>query len=140
MKKAHKKFNSWIHAAASYNRGIKGYEKAIVSQKIDNYFNLYLNKETSRYVFRLLAIKEIFENPDKYGFILKKEDYYYSENLIPYKVTKTIPNLANWALEHNSNYKDLKRYNPWLRKNILTIKIGKTYNILLPNRNDKYEF
>ncbi len=133
LKKAHKKFNSWVSAAASYNRGIRGYENAIKAQKINDYFNLYLNSETSRYVYRILAIKEIFENPNKYGFNLEKEDYYYQEHLVSYKISKTIPNLAKWAVENNSNFKDLKRHNPWLRKNSLIIRKGRKYIIYLPN-------
>ena len=105
LKKAYGKFNNWVDAAASYNRGMRGYENSMKSQKINHFFNLYLNSETTRYVYRILAIKEIFQNPDKYGFDLEEKDYYYPEHLLSYKIENTIPNLTNWALQHKSNYK-----------------------------------
>jgi len=94
--KAKEKFGSWTNAAAAYNMGMHALDKSMEMQKMDSYYDLLLNDETSRYIFRILAIKEIFTNPERY--------------------------LAEYALSLGLNYKLLKRYNPWLRTNHLTIK------------------
>ena len=112
----------------------QGIENSMKSQKVNDFFSLYLNKETTRYIYRILAVKAIFEDPLKYGFNLDSLDYYYPEKLKEHKVTKSIPNLTNWSLTNGSNYKELKRYNPWLRKNSLTLRKNKNYIIYLPNR------
>ena len=132
LKKANKKFDNWVSSAASYNRGIRGIENSMRSQKVNDFFNLYLNNETTRYIYRILAIKAIFESPSKYGFNLDSLDYYYPEKIKEYKIYKSVPNLTNWSLTNGSNYKELKRYNPWLRKNSLTIRKNKSYIIYLP--------
>ena len=79
--KAYRKFDNWTTVAASYNRGMAGIQRAMDDQKVDSYYDLYLNDETSRYVFRLLAIKEIIENPLKYGFRIRPEHLYNEEPL-----------------------------------------------------------
>ncbi|MCH7414599.1 lytic transglycosylase domain-containing protein [Belliella sp. R4-6] len=133
LKSAYARFGSWTSVAASYNMGISGLSKRKSEQKQVNYYDLLLNDETSRYIFRLLAFKEIFENPDKYGFKLKEEDYYtlpISRELV---VKQDIDDLATWAIKHNSSYKILKIQNPWLRTNKLKIPKGKEYVIKLPS-------
>lgn len=132
LKKSYDKFGNWTLVAASYNRGVAGISSDLKDQKMNNYYDVHLNDETSRYVFRLLAIKEIFENPSKYGFKLKKDHLYQPEKLRYVEVTETIPSLVDFALAQGSNYKMLKRYNPWLRQNKLTVKKGKTYRIAFP--------
>ena len=81
LKKAYDKFGSWALVAASYNRGVAGVTRQMKEQNVDNYYDLYLNDETSRFVFRLLAIKVIFEQPEKYGFKLKPEHLYHPKTL-----------------------------------------------------------
>lgn len=132
LKNAYAKFGSWTLAAASYNRGVAGIRSDLEDQQIDDYYDAHLNDETSRYVFRILAIKEIFEHPDKYGFKLKQEHLYDPEELKTVEVTETIPSLVAFAQSQGSNYKILKRHNPWLRQNKLTVKKGKSYHIALP--------
>ncbi len=132
LKKAYARFGNWTSVAASYNMGITGLTKRKNEQKMPDYYSLLLNEETSRYVFRILAIKEIFENPKKYGFDLQTEDIYTMPLLRELTVTDTIDNLAQWAINQNSNYKELKIYNPWLRSNKLTISQGNSYQIVLP--------
>lgn len=97
-----------------------------------DYYSLLLNEETSRYVFRILAIKEIMENPGKYGFELQIEDMYTMPLMRELEVSTTIEDLVVWAQKHNSNYKILKIYNPWLRGNKLTISKRNSYKIELP--------
>lgn len=132
IRKAYEKFGNWTLVAASYNRGVAGIRSDLDDQQVNNYYDAHLNDETARYVFRILAIKEIFEHPDKYGFKLKAEHLYHPEPLRHIEVRETIPDLVAFAKEQGSNYKILKRHNPWLRQNRLSVKKGKSYQIALP--------
>lgn len=132
LKKAYAKFGSWSLVAASYNRGMAGVARDMEAQRVDNYYDLHMNEETSRYVFRLLAIKEIFEQPIKYGFKLNPEHLYQPEPLKHVEVDETIKDLVAFAQANGANYKLLKRHNPWLRQNKLTVKKGKKYQIAFP--------
>jgi hypothetical protein len=132
LKDAHRKFGSWTLAAASYNRGMTGLQKAIDNQKVNSYYDLFLNDETSRYIFRLIAMKEIMQNPLRYGFVLAEEELYTEEKIQYVEVKESIKSLVNFSLSKGTNYKTLKRLNPWLREEDLTIKKGKSYKIALP--------
>jgi membrane-bound lytic murein transglycosylase D len=132
LKKAYAKFGNWALVAASYNRGMSGIARSLEEQNVNSYYDLHLNDETSRYVFRMLAIKEIFENPDKYGFKLKPQHLYQPESIKHVEVDESIKDLVVFAQSQGSNYKLLKRHNPWLRQNKLTVKKGKKYQIALP--------
>jgi len=134
LQKSYEKFGDWALVAASYNRGRTGMQNALDNQKVDSYYDLYLNDETSRYVFRIIAIKEIIENPKKYGFIVNPNHLYKEETLRYISVDKNIPDLVAFAQANGANYKLLKRHNPWLRDDKLTVKKGKVYQIALPNR------
>jgi len=130
--KAKKRFGSWTLAAASYNRGMYGTQRLLDRQLVDNYYDLLLNPETSRYVFRILAVKEIMSHPERYGFIFEDTDLYQP---IPVKkVGWDIPitNIAEFAKEQGVNYKVLKIHNPWLIENHLNNKSRKYYEIELP--------
>lgn len=132
LKTAYRKFGNWTLVAASYNRGMSGLQRAIDNQQVDSYYDLYLNEETSRYVFRILAIKEIVENPLKYGFRVNPKHLYQEEPLRYIEVDKSIQDLVAFAKQHNTNYKQIKRYNPWLRDEKLTVGKGERYRIALP--------
>ena len=132
LQHAYARFGNWTSVAASYNMGIAGLTRNKNDQKIPDFYNLLLNSETSRYIFRILAVKEIFEDPGNYGFELQADDLYSMPVMRDLVVTRTIDNLADWALRHNSNYKELKLYNPWLRSDKLTIRSGNSYKIVLP--------
>jgi hypothetical protein len=132
LKKAYAKFGNWTLAAASYNRGMTGLDKAIQNQQVENFYDLFLNDETSRYVFRLIAIKEIIEHPERYGFKVQAAHVYRPEPVRYVEITATIPNLVKFAQDQGINYKLLKRHNPWLRDDRLTVKKGRTYKIALP--------
>ncbi|WP_082305143.1 lytic transglycosylase domain-containing protein [Persicobacter sp. CCB-QB2] len=132
MLASYEKYGNWTNVAASYNMGRNGFSKALAKQRVDSYYDLLLNQETSRYVFRILAVKEILNDPEKFGFQIPESEKYQPEQLKVVEVKSSIPDLTSWALEHGVNYKTLKRYNSWLRKNTLTIKSGKTYQIKLP--------
>jgi membrane-bound lytic murein transglycosylase D len=136
LKQAYRKFGNWTLVAASYNRGMNGLERAIENQREDNYYDLFLNEETSRYVFRILAIKEIIENPLKYGFRVNPRHLYQEQPLRYVEVDETIKDLVTFAKQHNTNYKLIKRHNPWLRDEKLTVKKGRQYRIALPEKQN----
>ncbi|MDB4611712.1 lytic transglycosylase domain-containing protein [Flavobacteriaceae bacterium] len=132
LKKAKNRFGSWTLAAASYNRGMYGTNRLLDRQLVDSYYDLLLNSETGRYVFRILAVKEIMTNPERYGFVFNSEDLY---NPIPVKkigLDTAIANLAEFAKEKEINYKILKIHNPWLIENHLNNKSRKYYEISIP--------
>lgn len=129
---AKEKFGSWTLAAASYNGGFGGVNKQITFQGVNNYYDLLLTEETSRYVFRILALKEIMKNPLQYNFELQPHELY---PLLPVKtieVNASIPDLAVFAKEQGINYKILKIHNPWLRDRKLNVAPGKKYMIEIP--------
>ncbi len=132
LKKAYEKFGSWTDAAASYNRGMAGLQRAMNDQKVDSYYDLLLNDETSRYVFRILAIKEIIEHPENYGFNIDKRHLYDQEKIHFVEVSDDIDDLVEFAKEQGINYKLLKRHNPWLRQDQLKVYKNKIYKIAIP--------
>jgi hypothetical protein len=132
LNQAYRKFGNWTLVAASYNRGMGGIERALENQHVKTYYDLFLNEETARYVFRLLAIKEIIENPLKYGFRINPKHLFQEEALKYVEVNETIKDLVNFARQHNTNYKLIKRHNPWLRDDKLTVKKNRQYQIAIP--------
>lgn len=132
LKAGYAKYGSWALAAASYNLGQAGVDKQLERQKQQNYFDLLLPEETNRYVYRVLAMKEILRDPERYGFHLRKKDLYPPYVTREVVVTASIPDLAAFALQQNTDYKTLKLLNPWLRDTKLTIREGRSYTILLP--------
>ncbi|SFF26024.1 lytic transglycosylase domain-containing protein [Flavobacterium xueshanense] len=126
------KFGSWTLAAASYNGGMSGINKQIGIQKVSDYYDLLLTEETSRYVFRILALKEIMENPVKYGFVIASENLYQTLPTRKIKIDSSITDLADFAKSQGINYKILKIHNPWLRETKLINDTGKKYQIEIP--------
>lgn len=129
---AKERFGNWTLAAASYNLGMSGLERQLDKQLVDNYYDLLLNVETGRYVFRILALKEIIENTDKFGFHYRIEDVYQPYDFTELKVDTTIENIAVFAQEHGANYKEVKTLNPWIRRNILPNRSRKEYTLKMP--------
>lgn len=132
LKHAYGIYNSWTMAAASYNMGITGLNKQIARQYSRNYYDILLNEETARYIFRITSLKAIVGNPEKYGFSLSKEDLYQPYQSKDIVVSGPIKDIAKFAFQHGTNYKMIKILNPWLRSNVLTNKAGKTYTIKIP--------
>jgi membrane-bound lytic murein transglycosylase D len=132
--KAKENLGSWTLAAAAYNAGNYGVSKRLESQQVDNYYDAKLPNETERYVFRILALKEIISNPKKYGFIFDSEDLYTVEETRTVKVDTVITNLALFARKFGMNYKELKIHNPWLREHRLNNKSRKLYEIKVPTK------
>lgn len=137
---AYKQLNSWTLVAASYNMGICGVQCQLDRQKSGNYYDLLLNEETSRYVFRALAVKLIITDPRKYGYYITAKDVYKPIVTYTISVDSGITDLATFAASQGVNYKVLKIFNPWLRQNYLTNKERKKYMITLPKNfvNEAY--
>ena len=129
---AKEKFGSWTLAAASYNGGMSGLQKQIEFQEVSNYYDLLLTEETYRYVFRILALKEIMKNAEKYGFLLPKETLYENVSTRKIEIDSAITNLTTFAKSQGVNYKELKIHNPWLRDRKLDNPDKKKYIIELP--------
>ncbi len=125
----------WLLTTASYNRGIGGVRSDMRWQGTNHYFDTDMNSETGRYVFRLLAVKLIFENPELYGFDVSKMELYQPFKTKSILIKTTIPNIAKWAIDKGVNYKIVTKLNPWLKGNRLTIS-KKQYTILLPSENE----
>ena len=125
-------FHSWTLAAAAFNMGRRGLEKQIEKQGEHNYYNLLLSDQTSRYVARLLAIKEIFTHPHNFGFYISKYELYPPLKTYEVKVNTPVENWTDFAKSYDINYKILKYYNPWLRDVSLKNKKRITYEIEIP--------
>ena len=132
LKRAKNKLGSWTLAAAAYNRGINGIQKKLDLQQADSYYDLYLGSETSRYMFRILAIKEIMESPERYGFIFEEKDLYQQIPTRKVPLDTAITNLSRFAQQMKIDYNQLKLHNPWLLQNHLNNKSRKYYEIRLP--------
>ena len=134
LKGKYAKYGSWTLAAASYNAGDGGVKKFMNYQGEKSYFDLALYDETSRYVYRALAMKLIMENPQNYGFNFRKRDLYPVIDTKEVKVDSTISDMAEFAKSQGTNYKMLKIFNPWLRAHKLTNTSKKTYYITIPEK------
>ena len=132
LNKSYERFNSWTLAAAAYNGGNAGISRRLKSQRVANYYDLLLGEETSRYVFRIVAVKEIMSEPENYGFKYDNEDLYQLEKTKIVQVDTIINDIALFAQNLGTNYKELKIHNPWLRENILNNKSRKLYEIKVP--------
>lgn len=127
------KFGAWTLSAAAYNMGEGQTEDDLSFQMGRNYYDLYINEETSRYLFRIIALKEIMSSPEKYGYFLEKDDYYTPTPSTPVAVDAEIPNLARWAQSMNTSYKMVKLLNPWiLKRSLPKPPSGDSYEILIP--------
>jgi hypothetical protein len=136
LRKAYERFGSWTLVAASFNRGRSGIIRAMDNQKVDNYYDLMLNEETSRYVFRILAAKEILGHPHRYGFEVSDELLYEIEPIKYITVSENIDNWVDWSQEQGINYKLLKRHNPWIQSSSLKVSSGKEYLVAIPLINE----
>ncbi|MFC4740590.1 lytic transglycosylase domain-containing protein [Flavobacterium ponti] len=131
---AFKRFGNWTLVAASYNGGMAGINRVLEAQQVSSYYDALFYEETGRYVFRILALKEIMKNSPKYGFDIPINELYINVPTEKLIIENTIEDLALFAKEHETNYKTLKVLNPWLRDKKLTVSSGKTYEIEIPKK------
>jgi membrane-bound lytic murein transglycosylase D len=135
LKKQKERFGTWALAAAAYNMGPTALTRAIAEQKENNYYDLNISDETNRYVFRIVAIKEIMKDPEKFGFYIRKNELY--PPLDGYKIIEidsTISNLADFAHQQNMTYRQLKLFNPWLLKSELPNSGRRVYSLKIVNQ------
>jgi membrane-bound lytic murein transglycosylase D len=135
LKEAYAKYGSWSMAAASYNMGIGGPIRQMERQQQNAYWDLLLNDETGRYVYRILAMKYIMNNADQYGFVIRPSDLYEPFQYTTVTVDSSITDLATFAKQFSVSYKALKLLNPWLRQSYLKNKERKSYSIKIPKQD-----
>lgn len=140
LKEAYAKFGDWMNVAASYNAGQGGIANKLTSQKESRALDLFLIEETSRYMFRIMAYKELMRDPYRYGYVLYSDQLYRPIRTRTIKVTNTISDLADFAQQHKTTYLNIKEFNPWLRDKRITFKKGQsqTYDIEIPLEEDLY--
>lgn len=134
LKSSYRQQGSWTAAAAAYNMGDGGYKRNASTQRTSSYWDLLLNSETARYVYRILAAKIILSDMPAYGIHLRVKDMY---PILPYNtitIDTSVSSWVNFAIEQGISYKQLKDYNPWIRASQLTNKAGKTYTIKIPTQ------
>lgn len=132
IRDAHEKFGNWTMVAAAYNRGMTGVQREIDRQKEEDYYDLLITSETARYVYRIVALKLILENPEKYHFYIPENEKY---EVIPTKeveIKGSVDNFVEYAVQQGVSYKLFKDFNPWLRENKLTYSGKKRYWVKIP--------
>ncbi|TDU39703.1 transglycosylase-like protein with SLT domain [Gelidibacter sediminis] len=129
-----KNLGSWTLAAAAYNAGNAGISRRLREQGVDDYYDLLLGEETGRYMFRIVALKEILKNPKTYGFNFEDSDLYSNIPTFSVTVDTEVKDFAAFSKEYGINYKILKIHNPWLREPHLNNKSGKKYIIEIPEK------
>ncbi len=133
LRDLYERFDSWILAAAAYNMGASALNKALETQGSRSFFDLNLNEETSRYFFRILAYKDLFQRPEAFGYWLSAKETY--KPLVAHREIKVKESVSSWAAfaeRHHTTYRLLKVYNPWLLSSSLKVPEGKTYVVKLP--------
>ncbi len=134
LKKSKERFGNWTAAAAAYNAGNYGVSRRFEEQNVNNYYDLFLGEETGRYVFRIIALKEILNNPKKYGFNYRTEDLYTAVPTYKVEVDTAVTDFVKFAERFGINYKILKIHNPWLREPKLNNSSRKKYYIEIPKQ------
>lgn len=132
LKKSKAKLGSWTLAAAAYNAGNTGISRQLERQDVNDYYDLLLGEETGRYIFRIVALKEILNNPKTYGFNFNSKDLYKPITTYKVEVDTAVADFSQFAKKFGINYKILKTHNPWLREVNLNNKSGKKYYIEIP--------
>lgn len=144
LKNAYNKYGSWESVAASYNAGMGRISRELAAQGVDTAFDLFLVEETSRYIYRLMAMKAIMDNPAAYGFIIRPDQLYYPAEYDIVEVNAPVKDWIAWAREHGISYKELRDHNPWIRgKSLPAPKAArgkaapapKTYKVRVPSRS-----
>lgn len=131
LNEAYDRFGNWTLAAASYNMGMGGTAKRLAEQRVGSYYDLRLNSETGRYVYRIAAVKHIHEHLEDYGYVYHHSEGYELPEFTTVEVNTSVASWVDWAIDHGTTYKDLRYYNPWIRSSKLTNSSNKTYQILV---------
>lgn len=134
LRNAYNKYGNWESAAASYNGGMGRISNELSAQQVDSAYDLYLAEETMRYIFRLLAMKEIMEHPADYGFVLTADNLYQPLDYKIVEVSTPVEDWPTWAAAAGIDYLTLREHNPWIRSKTLPNKTGKTYKVKVPTK------
>lgn len=134
LKNAKSRYGNWISAMASYNAGPARISKELEAQNVDLSLDLYLTDETTRYVYRIMAMKAIMENPSAFGFNLDADQLYQPRQCKEVTVSGPVEDWPAWAAQHGITFAQLRDVNPWIRAKKLTNKTGKTYTVKIPEK------
>lgn len=135
LKNAYRKYGNWESTAASYNAGMGRISRELDAQGAESAYDLFLNDQTSRYMFRLLAMKSIIERPKYFGYSVGASQFYYPIATTDVEVSEPVDDWQSWAADHGTNYLTLRELNPWIRAKSLPNKTGKTYVVKLPAKD-----
>lgn len=134
LKDYYAQFGDWTKVAAAYNMGGPNLKRWLERQRAEEVFDLDINNETMQYVFRIVALKTIMQQPERFGYHVPAEAHYPAlDDYRSVEVTESLPNLGDFARAEGTTYRLLKRYNPWLVSGSLTVKSGQRYTIRIPN-------
>lgn len=134
LKKAYAKFGNWETVMAGYNGGMARMTRELEAQGVNSAFDLYLADETMRYIFRIIAMKEVMERPADFGFRLNDSQLYQPRDYKVVEVSGPVADWPAWAAARGITYAQLRDDNPWIRSKKLTNKSGKTYRVLIPTQ------
>lgn len=134
LKDLKQRFGGWTEAAAAYNCGENGLERRLANQQQKSYYELQLNRETQRYVYRILALKLIMQHPQDYGFLVRRCDTYPELPFEEVELSGKEIDLVQFATSYGTTYKMLRTYNPWLTTDKLKNKAGNTYTVRIPTK------
>tara|TARA_Y100001954_G_scaffold155442_1_gene165254 strand:- start:2659 stop:3537 length:879 start_codon:yes stop_codon:yes gene_type:complete len=126
---AYAEFGNWTLAAAAYNAGVQRIKYSLEKQQTKSYYDLHLNEETSRYMYRILATKLIFESPERYGFVIPKAQTYLFPNTKLVKVSTSPIDWVAFAQSQNMSYADFRELNPWIKGYQHSNRNNKEYEI-----------
>ncbi len=132
LNKAYEKYGNWTLVAASYNAGMSKVSEELERQQQNNYYDMIFGDETGRYVYRIIALKTLLEDPNNYGFYIRNQDLYKPFKLKKITVDTTINDIPAFAKSFNLNYKEFKIYNPWIRQAYLANNSRRSYTIQVP--------
>ncbi len=137
LKNAYARFGKWESVAAAYNAGSARIARELEAQHVESAYNLFLNNETSRYMFRLLAMKEVMEHPERYGYKLHSYQLYHNTDFNELSVDSAVVSWPDWAIEQGIDYLTLRQHNPWIRSRKLPNPDKKTYLIRIPTNQSR---
>lgn len=134
LNEAHNRFGNWTLAAASYNMGMAGTARRLKEQGVTSYYDLLLNTETARYVYRIAAVKQIHAHLSEYGYVYHQDQGYFFPEMDTIIVDTEITNWINWAQTQGITYQTLRTYNPWIQSQHLSNSSNKAYPIWVPSK------
>ena len=134
LNEAYERFGNWTLAAASYNMGMAGTARRLSEQGVKSYYDLLLNSETARYVYRIAAVKHIHENLEEFGYVYHQDQGYSFPEMDTISVHSEVPDWISWAKTQGITYNTLRNYNPWLQSQQLSNSTNKAYHIWVPSK------